>query len=272
MTDFIPFLKTIPKEKYPKYLIISLDQWMFNKACDKLDNVSSGEKWKQGFRFYPDFPTIKDLSGKIFQNKYDWAPETNMDDIKLVGFNAVMNHTGFRDDGSMFYGDQINKLLRDDPSLRDHRFADTYSRIENGNRCFEYGENVNPAAIKELDGILKFCNDNGIYVVAFLPPFAEAVYQKMITSGKYNYLSQLYPAALGVFKKYRFELYDFSSVKMCDSNDSETIDGFHGGEVTYIKMLMKMLRSGSALNGVCSLEKLRKDSSAPVNRYLVYSY
>lgn len=46
----------------------------------------------------------------------------------------------------------------------------------------------------------------------------------------------------------------------------------HGSEATYIKLLIKMLESGSKLKQVTSLQKLKQDEARKLNRYEVYSY
>jgi len=72
------------------------------------------------------------------------------------------------------------------------------------------------------------------------------------------------------FDKYNFEVYDFSKMSLCNSNDNETIDGFHGSETTYQRMLISMLYSGSVLNKVTSLERLKTDLANRKNNYIVY--
>lgn len=38
LNDFLPFLESIPDSKYPEYIIIGLDQWMFNSKYDELNS------------------------------------------------------------------------------------------------------------------------------------------------------------------------------------------------------------------------------------------
>ena len=70
--------------------------------------------------------------------------------------------------------------------------------------------------------------------------------------------------------KYNSELYDLSHLSSYNSNDSEIIDGFHGGEVTYIRMLIKILESNSVLKNVTNIEKLKLDLKNKRNNYQVY--
>ena len=119
---------------------------------------------------------------------------------------------------------------------------------------------------------MKYCKNNKIEIIGFLPPFADEVYSKMYEGNNYNYLKEIYKKAKPIFDKYNYEVYDFSNVSLCNSNDHETIDGFHGGELTYQKLLIKMLDSGSILNQVTNVKRLKTDLSKNINNYIIYSY
>ena len=56
------------------------------------------------------------------------------------------------------------------------------------------------------------------------------------------------------------------------SDDKETIDGFHGGEVTYLKILIDMLNQDSKLKNVTNTHKLNQDLTKAKNRFIIYDY
>jgi len=56
----------------------------------------------------------------------------------------------------------------------------------------------------------------------------------------------------------------------CGSSDEEAIDGFHAGEVTYLKMVIQMLQRGSALNQFADIARLQNDVLRVVDRYTPY--
>lgn len=269
--EFLPFLYTIPKPKYPKYLIIGLDQWMFNGQWDAFSQKNNETSW--GFtdnspkRMLSQFVSFM---FDIFHNKYSISFIINNVNRKYIGLNALYNQSGIRSDGSFFYGKQTENLLVSAPETRDFKYSDTFSRINNGNKRFEYGEEVDPTSIIELNNFLDFCSKNNIIVIGFLPPFADAVYKKMELSGNYGYLKKIYPMVKPIFGKYQYEIYDFSNVSTVGSGDLETIDGFHGSDVTYQKILIEMLRNNSKLNKVADLTQLINDLNHAKNRYLVY--
>jgi hypothetical protein len=272
INDFVPFLKSIPKNKYPKYLIIGLDHWMFNVRHDDLSIRPTLESWKNTFQFYPQQSAYLNVYKDLFAGKYSFWAFVRGDYGNNIGLNAIVNNKGFENDGSMYYGDQIGKLINKDPTANDYQYADTFKRINKGNNLFEYGDNVNYKAIMELDNLLKLCSENSIKVIAFLPPFADKVFKEMEVSRHYGYLDEVYPSIKPVFAKYNYEMYDFSKVSSVGSSDSETLDGFHGGEVTYQRLLINILDNGSSLNSVASKSKLKEDLSNKINNYQIYNY
>ena len=272
INDYLPFLQSIPAEKYPRFLLLSLDHMMFNEACDSLRLTPPVSFWQGSFRLYPRLGVYQAAFKDVFSGKYPVISFGKKDTLTRVGLNAEVNNTGFRNDGSMHYGAQIPKLLSNDTTADDYNYANTLERIRKGNMRFEYGKTVNEKALLELDTLLGYCRNNHIEVIAFLPPFSDKVYSSMINSGKYPYLDSLFVKIKAVHDAYGFEFYDFSNMSKCNSNDTETIDGMHGSEATYIKLLIKMLESGSKLNQVTSLQKLKQDEARKLNRYEVYSY
>lgn len=274
ISDFIPFIESNLENKKPEVLLITFDQWMFNENWDNLEDYNMSEKqWNSSFNYKASIGTIFNVWSDIFSGKYGFevlVGSTEQSRQNKIGLNAIVNNKGFRKDGSIFYGDQIHKLLSNDSTANDFGYSDTYSRIENGNSRFEYGANVNEKAIQALSDLLLFCKKRNIYVVAILPPFANSVNLKMNESGNYVYMDSIYSKSIEYFKKYQFELWDMSNLTKYNSSDDETIDGFHGSEVAYLKMLIYMIKNGSKLKNFANVEKLKNDLNNRQDKYSVY--
>ena len=273
ISDFIPFIKSNLDNKKPELLLITLDQWMFNENWDDLEDYNrSKNQWNSSFTISASPATIFNVWSDLFSGKYDFeilSANGHNNKVK-VGLNAIVNNKGFRKDGSIYYGSQIQKLLSNDSTANDFEYSDTYKRIKHGNRRFQYGDKVNDKALKALGDLLLFCNSMDIYVVAMLPPFANGVNKKMEESGNYAYLDSIYNKTNEIFRTHGFELWDMSNLTKFNSNDSETLDGFHGSEVAYLKMLVYMIESGSKLKEVTDINKLKNDLRIKQNNFSVY--
>lgn len=272
IADFKPFIESFLIPKKPKIVIITLDQWMFNANWENLANYSGSTKIiKASFTKNASLRTIFKVWSDLLKGKYGFEIlSSNSKSLKKIGLNAIVNSKGFRRDGSYDYGNLIFQLLTNDSTANDYGYSDTYSRINNGIRRFEYGSEVNDMSIKALNDLLAFCKKNDIYVVAILPPFADKVNLKMKQSGNYLYMDSIYSKSVPIFEKYNFELWDMTSLSCCESNDNEVIDGFHGSEVTYIRMLKYMVENGSKLKDFTNLEKLKKDIKNRKNNLTLY--
>jgi hypothetical protein len=55
-----------------------------------------------------------------------------------------------------------------------------------------------------------------------------------------------------------FEYYNLSDFATVQSPDEEAVDGFHGSERTYLRLLIYLLERGSRLNEVADLPRLRQ--------------
>ena len=270
--DFMPFLHKIPKEKYPKLLVISLDQFMFNAHWDELDtNKNANIEKIFSLTQTPSVHTIYKVWTDIFNKKYDYKRLINSDALPKIGLGAKINNAGFRADGSRAYGNDVAKLIGKDSTAYDFNFSGTLLRVAQGNQRFEYGSEVNPKAVEELEKVLLFCKKNGVAVVAFLPPFADKVLKKMKQSGNYAYLDGIYPQIKPIFTKYGFELWDFTNPNTALVADDEFLDGFHGGELCYLKMLQHMAQNQSVVAQYTDANKLKLDIKNTPNNYVVYA-
>lgn len=270
LNEFLPFLKSLKNSNQPKYLLISLDQWMFNYNWDKLETQANIDNWETSFQYSPKLSIINATWKDIFDGNFETITNST-DGVRRIGLNAYINETGFRNDGSFYYGKQIAKKLQNDSTMADFKFRETISRINKGNNRFEYGSDVNIKAILELKRLLSYCKEHKIRLVAFLPPFSDVTNQYMSKKNKYDYMHMIYPKIAPLFFDYGFELYDFTNLSSCKSNDNEVIDGFHGGEVTYLRMLIAILEKNSSLNAVSNITLRKIELNNRINNYMVYN-
>lgn len=239
--EFLPFLK-YTKVK-PEVLIIALDQYFFNPHWETLAIPPCSYEYHNSATTML-LQNLFQLYRKVGTGRIDWS---RLHDSRNIGLLAKMEGDGFRDDGSYFY----NLISRYPSESKDYSFKDTYHRIQTGSSRFEYSEIVDSESIRILDELLAYCQRNSIQVVAYLPPYAPAVWKYMTQSEeykeKYRYLNQIYDSLYPLFEKYHYVLFDFSDGGVVGSRDAEFIDGFHGSDKTYLRMMVEMIRKNQLM-------------------------
>lgn len=195
-------------------VVLGLDQWNFNSSY------------------------FSRLSNSYKINNINF-PNTLLDDRKetsdylLIGGKAIENFSGFKNDGSYFYG---KRFIVPKPELEDYLFTDTYSRIQEGNRRFEYGSKVDLKQIKTLEELLIYLQKNKITLVGFFPPFAPSVNNKMNnTRYEYSYINESSKLVTQLFHKYGFKFSDLTKIDLYE--DSFYLDGFHCNRNVYYYIL-----------------------------------
>lgn len=273
IADFEKFIRTLPPQKYPDYLIIGMDPWIFNEDVGDSSRTSAYWSINPTDTFRPKWQDFKNILTDIVSGKITFNNLRTKHAYPTFGLNALINSDGFRHDGSRSSSVvKISKLLEGDSELLASYDKLITDGLKKQQWTFHEGKDVNPGAILILEHFLSFCKRNNIYVIGILTPNSDKAQKLIINSGHYDYLKQIEPEVRPLFEKYNFDFLYCPSVSYCGSDDSETLDGRHGGEVTYLKMLIKMLHEGSALNKVCNLERLEKDLKNAKNRYTVYDY
>lgn len=245
----LPTLKLITEDSPPQYLILGLDQWNFNKKWDKSE--------------YPNYhqrniiiqniavPSIPAFLKEIFESKNFF----NIPEGK-IGLNAVNYNNGFRRDGSRDYGTQIEKLELNDTTLEDYQFRNTFSRIQEGNHRFQYGKEINFSDLQYIEDIIDYCINQDIKLFIFMPPFAPSVWAAMERSGNYNYIKEADKHVKRICNIHNIPYFNFSGSHLVHYSDSEMLDGFHGSERVYGKMLLHMAQLSSDIESIIDKDNL----------------
>ena len=226
----------------PKLILLSIDQWWFNRAY-----LNDGQPFDPSVYDEPEMDILKlgrlvcDFYTDLVKGKINLIKVFTSDDI---GLNAICNNNGFCADGSPNSSDRI--IIPEEQD--DYNFKDVLERIRVGNNRFQYGDQADSTQVSGLENFLCQCEARHIKVVAFLPPFAPYVYQRMKETGKYGYMSQLYDMLLPVMNKYEgCSLYDFTDVSDMGAHNYDFYDGYHGSEIIYNGIIRQMVRQDSTL-------------------------
>ena len=232
------FIDNVIQQSPPDIVIIGLDVWWFN------ENYIS-----------PDVNVIKDpsrydinhrnltYSAKEIKRVYEWIRGKKISLNEFfngmigrdsnscgIGVRGMYDRSGTGPDGSQYY----TSIVTGQKHAEDAFFDETKERIEGGRNRFQYGEIVHNKHINLLKKILSTLHNKDIETIIFFPPFAEAVNNAMDMMGeKYQYIDDL----KAKLKELGIYYYDFTNARLLGSDDCEFIDGFHGGDLTYAKIL-----------------------------------
>lgn len=252
LNEGVDFLNEVLKIHKPKVIILGLDMWWFNDNFhqpfyynhqETTSDMSFAKLKNTLLWLFNEKISINQFLAVLF-NKDDKNKITNFDNI---GIAALKTSDGFRKDGSYFYSKTIFGVEQSE----DIKFANTLERIRNGNRRFENGSKVSQERWKDLERFLAICKKNNIEILIFTPPFAnETINNLTKEKNKYLYIDEFRQKIVAIGG------YDFHDPKVLGSNDCEFIDGFHGGDVTYQRILLNMAQKNQNLKDYVNISLL----------------
>ena len=271
ISDYLDFLKNIPKEKYPEVIILGLDQNMFQTAQqDVLLYDSKKLDWSYQ-QFFPDSNYLRAFVYKIIY-EYDLSVIINhllkQNNKNRIGLAAVLENTGYRKDGSWNFNREVKRVLKfDEQKLK---FSQDIYRINNGGYRFGFSDEVNLKSVFELKNLVEYCDKNNINVVAMINPFPKSINEEIMKNGKHAYMNKIFPTVKQIINNANLEIWDINNLTNYNMNDDEFIDGLHGIEVVAIKTLLCMIDNNSLLKDFVNKNKIIKKLRKSRNNYLVY--
>ena len=99
--------------------------------------------------------------------------------------------------------------------------------------------------------IVEILEKTGAKLIIFFPPFSNAVNVRLNEmKEKYGYIEDI----KSKLRNRGVNYYDYTNALSLGSSDCEFIDGFHGGEVTYMRILADLSQKESSLKGFVDFE------------------
>jgi hypothetical protein len=238
ITDMLRFHK-------PKVIIIGLDFWWFKENHHTLseDDLALSRASIMPERFSiakltrPFYFLIKNKLSYTDISKALFTP-TMSNGVTLfdnIGISAIKGAHGFRKDGSQLYSGQVFGINK---KFYDEHFKRVLSRVKTGTARFQYGQEISQGKVKEFTEIVNLCKQNNIQLVLFVSPLAEPIYQAMMAkrNHEYDYVNTFRE----IVKTAPVEHYDYLGADQLGSNSCEFYDGYHGGDVTYARILFQI--------------------------------
>lgn len=235
----LPFCK-------PEIVLIGLEPSLFNANVHFPPQVYDGETREQQANYF--LSIWKNFYKEYFDKKISFSSLDSNSTYVFIGMNANLHKSGTRNDGSYYYGSRFQDSKNSEQE--DFQFRDTYRRVDEGSGLFAYGTDLNTQSVVLFTSFLEKAKKNNIHVVAFIPPYAPSVYEKMMTekSGKYDYIKKIVPTFSPLVEKLGFTLMDFSDSRAVGIVDDEMIDGFHSSEKGTLRYFLFLIEKDLMLS------------------------
>jgi hypothetical protein len=246
-------IEAMLKAHTPEAVIIGLDFWWFTQ---KWENDPFKEVPPTSGTYAYTFDVLKTpyewlLEGKLTAGQF-FAPLTGGFEKHLYGIMAQKTGDGFAPDGSWYYAADVTGQQHP----FDYQFQDTLKQVRHGIKAFAAAPEIPAAHVDALAEILCKLQSRGIRTYLFIAPLSLTVYDLMYEREKdYPQLFQL--AAL--LNARDIEVQDYSNPRVLKSTDCEFLDGFHGGDVTYARILRALADKYPSLVQHVDILKLDED-------------
>ena len=256
LNEGLIFLKKMYEFHNPKYIILGLDFWWLNSNISIPTNfsyhkntgniISKAKVWRTSKWLVSgkiNKSTLKNIFSKDnFKNEY-----TNYDNM---GFDAIATSDGFRSDGSRSSPKHIFGLI---PNY-DEKFSEMFNRIKSGKQKLEYGSNLSEEGVKYLKSIISYIESKDTELIIIVPSVSNAVLKKM-SNYQYSYINKIDD----LLNSLNIEKYNYHDPSLLTQNDCEFLDGNHGGDIFYKRILKDIYAKNSSLKNYINIRKINND-------------
>jgi hypothetical protein len=226
----------------PKAILLGLDFWWFNPAREEADLAAQSD------------PVI-DLTLDRLSSPFKWMLDGTLkpkaviagifSDAQMppgIGVRAKYNHHGWDRFGRLDYGN----LLTGGRKSEDRQFKRTIRRVVKADADAKMYVHIAPSteSLDELAALIKDVRAQGIEIELLLAPLAPDVLDAIGMDDPENLINQLRARVA----KLDVSSYDFTDPVPLGSNHCEFVDGFHGGEVTYLRILERIAAGSSIIS------------------------
>ncbi|MCR4666155.1 MAG: hypothetical protein K5657_02545 [Desulfovibrio sp.] len=244
----------------PEAVIIGLDFWWFMPAWNAdpfMEEPPTSGSYAYGLEALKK-PWTWLLEGKISWRDF-LAPVRGLlgEGFRGDRFGIMAQQTddGFGPDGSWYYTGESTGQKKP----FDYRFQDTMSQVVGGAKAFYHVKDPADApSSRHLDAFAEiYCRlqSRGIRTFVFIPPLAEKIY--LAVREREAFYPHLFSLA-GALQSRGINVLDVTDPRRLFSGDCEFVDGFHGGEVTYLRILRSLCDQWAALLPYVDIDELNR--------------
>ncbi|WP_300732382.1 hypothetical protein [uncultured Helicobacter sp.] len=237
------FLEKMLKFHQPELILLGLDIWWFHPHFPNNAKAPYHSITGTNINYAKLIDIIKLIYKQnffqfsyIIDNHFIRNPYTRLDSL---GLNAMHKSRGFLKDGSYIYGEIFESY-----PTQDARFQDTLERINQGTRKFEYASAIDDSRLTSLLNIMNTLHKHNIKVIIFFPPVAPSIYAAMKEKEmEYQYVNELF----FTLQRLKINFFNYHNSAILHNDNCEFIDGFHGGDIFYARILRNMAEKSQTL-------------------------
>ncbi len=254
LQEGIRFIEALPKSATPKLLLLCVEFWWFHpnhyKEVPFLPLHTTHHHFDVDYinklyeYYYDGILSAEDIEYILESQQHS----SQVENFKAVGLRASKSAEGYLQDGYYWYATSLqtpNVVRSNKPCIE---------MMQKNFFHFEQSRRVSAEKVELFEHFLNSCSKKGITPILILPPFMKKTTHTLLHSKKYRYIHDV----IAYLKsKTEYEFYNFLSPKSIQSPKSEFYDCYHGGDVTYARMLRAILQNrDSLLHDFCSIDAL----------------
>lgn len=249
----ITFIDAAVAVHRPTAILLGLDYWWFNpNRDDEIDTTSQNSDDIDLSLSQLLTPVDWVLVGKVSPSAFLATLSPFHPSREGIGALAQFLHQGWDRHGRYDYGALFDGSMKGE----DERFERTLERLRKAKAASKFSVAVAPseealAKLRELVGKLQAA---GIEVTLLLPPVAPSVLAQLTDRPDNALMPALWPAIHGMGAP----IIDVQDPATLGSEACEFVDGFHGGEVTYLRILDQIAASGGRLAAAIDHDTVRR--------------
>lgn len=241
MQYYLSFLENLEANSaLPEVLLFGPDQWFFNS------------EHKTRYDIDIDIPTYLLKSNKIMHiNSYavkqiwtDLCVHKKIDIFKIFSSNHIGLSAKQQNSGWDLKGSPYDKTFI--PQNKCSYVKEYHQNILNqiktniaSDISYIASDKINENEWSAILNIINYCEKKNVRLLIFLPPFSPEIYEAMITSGRYKYLTDLQTRLTLLENEKNFQLFDFTY--MPETKPENFSDAHHGDPFVYRIITDKIL-------------------------------
>lgn len=257
------FFKSMISVHKPKLIIWGLDYWWFNKKWETderrrfVDETAiTQEKLIEPFEWFREGKlTLHDYFSVLLGNR-----KNSYTNYLNLGIHAIKTSDGYRSDGSYnemsaildLKDDRIKGLQKELKTILD----ETDVRAKLG-----YDDFIDKDRWAQFVSLMKEVRKNNIQFLLFLPPVAPDFMDAIRDKKRHDFVEKLAER----LRSLNEEFYDFTDSRQFHVDKREFSDGWHVGEVGYLRLLQEINRHNPKSNLIPYLRT--KDFSGIIKKF-----